>query len=83
MNTKELILAVAKQTNLPAAEVDKVSRAVLDTFAALIETQGSFQSPYLQVIGTVAPAKPASEDTPATPERKFARLRVPPRKPRG
>jgi len=83
MNSKELVLVVAKQTNLPADEVDKVSRALFEKFAELIETQGSFQSPHLQVIGTMSPATPASEDTPATPERKFARLRVPPKKPNG
>jgi hypothetical protein len=83
MNTKELVLAVAKQTNLPADEVDKVSRALFEKFAELIETRGRFQSPHLQVIGTVSPAKPATEGTPAIPERKFARLRVPPRKPKG
>ena len=83
MNTKELVLTVAKQTNLPADEVEKVSRALFETFAELIETGGSFQSPHLQVIGTVSPATPASEGTPATPERKFARLRVPPSQPNG
>jgi hypothetical protein len=82
MNTKELVLTVAKQTKLPRDQVDAISRQVFQKFAELIETQGSFESPWLQVIGSVAPAQPAAEGRPAKDERKFARLRLPPNSPR-
>jgi hypothetical protein len=83
MNNKELVLAVAKQTQLPVDQVEKVSLALLRKFAEVIETQGSFQSPLLQLIGAESPAKPASEARPARPARKFARLRIPAKKPKG
>jgi hypothetical protein len=83
VNTNELILSVTRQTNLPADQVEKVSHAVLRKFSELIESQGSFQSPILQVVSLVSAAKPASDGKPATPERKFAHLRIPPSKAKG
>ena len=78
MNTEKLVLAVSKETNLPADEVDKVLRALFEKFSELIETQGRFHCLILLVIGTMSPARSASGNRPATPERKFARLLVPP-----
>ncbi len=76
MNMKELVLAVSAETNVPAAQVRKVATSVLAKFADLIETEGRFTSPKVNIIGVVAPAKPAMEDKPERPARKYARIHL-------
>jgi DUF1009 family protein len=76
MNMKELVSTVSTETNLPAAQVRKVTSAVLKQFAQLIETQGKFTSSAITIAGVVAPSKPATEDKPERPERKFARMLI-------
>jgi hypothetical protein len=82
MNMKELVAAVSAETNLPAAQVRRVSSAVLRQFAQLIETQGKFTSSVITIAGAVIPAKPATEDNPERPERKLARMRIRVKKPK-
>jgi DUF1009 family protein len=76
MNMKELVSTVSTETNLPAAQVRKVTSAVLKQFAQLIETQGKFTSSAITIAGVVTPSKPATEDKPERPERKFARMLI-------
>jgi len=76
MNMKELVSAVSTETNLPAAQVRKVTAAVLQQFAELIETKGKFTSSAITIAGAVMPSKPATEDKPERPERKFGRMRI-------
>jgi len=76
MNFKELVDTVAAETSLPAAEVKRVSNAVLEKFAHLIETQGRFSSPLITVTSTTIRAKEASEGKPARAERKIARMAI-------
>ncbi len=76
MNMKDLVLTVSTETNLPAAQVRKVTAAVLKQFAELIETKGKFTSSTVTIAGAVMPGKPATEDKPERPERKFARMRI-------
>jgi hypothetical protein len=76
MNFKQLVDSIATETSLPAAEVKKVSTAVLQKFVDLIETQGTFSSPLITVTTTTTPAKPAIDDRPARSERKIARMAI-------
>ena len=76
MNLKQLVDAVAAETELPASQVRKVSLALFEKFAGLIESQTNFVSPVITLTAVTAPAKPASEDKKATPERKFARMAI-------
>lgn len=81
MNMKELVSTVSTETNLPAAQVRKVTAAVLKQFAELIETKGKFASSAITIAGVVMPSKPATEEKPERPERKFARMRIRVKKP--
>jgi hypothetical protein len=81
MNMKELVSTVSAETNLPAAQVRKVTAAVLNQFAQLIETKGKFTSSAVTITGAITPAKPATEEKPDRPERKFARMRIRSKKP--
>jgi hypothetical protein len=81
MNLKELVDVVAAETELPAGQVRKVSLALLEKFAGLIDTQTNFVSPVITLTAVTAPAKPAAEGKPAVPQRKFARMAIRPKKP--
>jgi len=81
MNMKELVSIVSIETNLPAAQVRKVTSAMLKQFAQLIETQGKFTSSAITIAGVVTPSKPATDDKSERPERKFARMRIRMKKP--
>lgn len=81
MNLKQLVDVVAAETELPASEVRKVSLALLEKFAGLINSQTNFVSPVITLTAVTAPAKPASEGKQAQPERKFARMAIRPKKP--
>ena len=81
MNLKELVDVVAAETELPAGQVRKVSIALLDKFAGLIDSQTNFVSPVIILTAVTAPARPATEGKPALPERKFARMSIRPKKP--
>ena len=81
MNLKELVDVVAAETELPAGQVRKVSLALLDKFAGLIDSQTNFVSPVIILTAVKAPARPATEGKPAEPERKFARMSIRPKKP--
>jgi hypothetical protein len=76
MNIKELIDTVSSDTGVPAAQVRKVSIAMLNKFAGLIDSQTDFISPNIIIKTFTRPAKPASEDKPARPETKFGRMKV-------
>jgi hypothetical protein len=76
MNMKQLVSTVSTETKLPAAQVRKVTTAVLNQFVQLIESQGKFTSSAVTISGIVMPSKPATEDKPERPERKFARMRI-------
>lgn len=76
MNLKELVEVVAAETDLPAGQVRKVSTAVLKKFADLIESQSEFVSPVVIIKGFTTPAKPATDDKKAVPQRKFARMTI-------
>ena len=76
MNMKDLVSSVSIETNLPAAQVRKVTAAVLKQFAELIETSGKFTSPTITISGIILPSKPATEEKPERPERKFGRMRI-------
>ena len=80
MNLKDLVEAVSSETNIPAGNVRKVSIAVLKKFAHLIDNQDDFVSPVITLKSYTAPAKPATEATPARPERKLARIAIRPQK---
>ena len=81
MNFKELVDAVSAETSLPAAEVRKVSTALLSKFAGLIESQTNFTSPQLALTAVTIPARPAAEGKPARAERKIGRLTIRIKKP--
>lgn len=81
MNLKELVDLVAAETNLPAGQVRKVSLAMLEKFAGLIDSQTDFVSPVVTLTAVTTPAKPAAEGKPAVPERKFARMAIRPKQP--
>ena len=81
MNLKELIDVVATETELPAGQVRKVSMAVLEKFANLIDSQSDFVSPVITIKGFTTPAKPATDGKKAVPERKFARMSIRSKKP--
>ena len=81
MNLNELVDVVAAETELPAGQVRKVSLALLEKFAGLIDSQINFKSPVISLTAVTAPAKPASEGKPAQPERKYARMAIRTKKP--
>lgn len=76
MNLKELVEIVAAETNTPPGKVRKISLSLLQKFAGLIDSQTDFISPEITLKTYIAPATPASEDKPARPERKLARMAV-------
>ena len=76
MNLKQLVDEISVETELPAGQVRQVSLALLKKFAALIDDQSNFVSPVVILTPVTAPAKPASADKPAVPERKFARMSI-------
>jgi hypothetical protein len=76
MNMKDLVSSVSIETNLPASQVRKVTASVLQQFAQLIETSGKFTSPTITISGIILPSKPATEEKPERPERKFGRMRI-------
>lgn len=76
MNFKQLIAEVSKDTKIPAGEVRKVGVAMLNRFAHLIEEQHNFISPVITLTAGTTPAKPAVDDKPARPARKFARMTI-------
>ena len=76
MNLKELVDVVSSETGLPAEQVRKICLAVLEEFAGLIDSQTDFISPVVSFRSLTSEAKPASDDKPARPERKFARMTV-------
>ena len=80
MNLKELVDIVSSETGLPSGQVRKVGLAVLEMFVDLIDSQTDFVSPSASFKSVIFEAKPASGDTPARPERKFARMTVCPAK---
>jgi hypothetical protein len=79
---KDLVDAVSADTNIPAAQVRKVTQAVLKQFAGLIDNQTKFTSAVIHLTPAIAPARPARDDRPAVPERKFARMAVRVQKPK-
>ena len=81
MNFKELIDVVSAETHLPASEVRKVGLAMMAKFAILIAIHTNFTSPVITLSAFTSPAKPASADKPAQPERKFARMAIRTKKP--
>ena len=80
MNLKELVDIVSSETGLPAGQVRKIGLAILEKFADLIDSQTDFVSPSVSFKSVTFEAKPASGNTPARPERKFARMTVCPAK---
>ena len=76
MNLKELVDIVSSETGLPAGQVRKVGLVILEKFADLIDSQTDFVSPIVSFKSVTSEAKPASGETPAKPERKFARMTV-------
>ena len=80
MNFKQLVNAIAAETEIPADVVRKVSLAMLKKFAFMIDNQTNFASPVVTLTSVTVPAKPAIKDKPAIPERKFARMAVRPKK---
>jgi len=83
MNLKELVDIVAAETELPAGQVRKVSLAMLEKFAGMIESQTNFISPAITLTAGTSPAKPAAEGKPARPAHKFARMAIRVKKPAG
>ena len=80
MNLKQLVDIVATETELPPGQVRKVSLALLKKFAALIDNQSDFFSPVITLKALTVAAKPATDDKPAIPERKIARMIISPKK---
>jgi hypothetical protein len=76
MNFKELVDIVAAETELPAGQVRKVSLAMLEKFAGLIDSQTNFVSPVITLTAITTPPKPAAGDKPAVPALKFARMAI-------
>jgi hypothetical protein len=76
MNFKQLITEVSKDTKIPAGDVRKVGMAMLQRFAHLIEEQQNFTSPLITLRTGSTAAKPAVDDKPAQPARKFARMAI-------
>ena len=76
MNLKELVDTVSTETLVPAAQVRKVTVAILEKFSGMIENQANFTSPLVTLTAATAPAKPATGNKPAQPERKFARMAI-------
>ena len=81
MNFKELIEVIATETELPAGQVRKVSIAMLEKFAALIDSQIEFTSPVITLTPFTRPARSEAEGKPAQPERKFSRMAIRSKKP--
>jgi hypothetical protein len=75
LNSKDLVSAVSNETKVPAAKVRRVVNAVLTQFAELIDNQDKFVSSIITLQGVTLPAKEASGDKPARPERKIARMK--------
>lgn len=76
MNYKQLIIEVSEGTNIPAGDVRKVLKAMMQRFAHLIEEQQNFTSPLITLRAGTTEAKPAVDDKPARPARKFARMTI-------
>lgn len=74
MNLKELVETISQETAIPAAQVRKVSTAMLEKFSELIEQEENFRSPIVYLNSTTIPAKGALGAQPAQPERKIARM---------
>lgn len=79
MNMKELISAVSAETSIPAGKVRKVATAVLTQLANVVETEGEFKSPVMNIKARVRPAdtfKAADGTTKARPERRLGIIKV-------
>jgi hypothetical protein len=74
MNLKELVAAVSSETAMPASDVKRITSAVLEKLANLIDTQGKFVSSIVTIQSVTVPAKPAEGDKPAREERKIGRI---------
>lgn len=73
-NLQNLVEAVALETGIPAPKVRKISLALLEKLATLIDTQEQFNSPVVQITPVTAPSQPASGKKTARPEIKFGRF---------
>lgn len=82
MKLKDLISDLSRETGVPAGQVRKVANALTRRLQDLIEQQEGFRSGNLVFRPITLPAKPASENESAKPERKIARVLVRPRKPK-
>lgn len=77
-NLKSLIDEVASETEIKVGTVRKVSLALLNKFASLIEKQEDFVSPVITFKSKTSALKD-DEDQPKEPQ-KFARMNIRPRK---
>ena len=73
-NLKSLIDEVASETDIKPGTVRKVSLAILNKFASLIENQEDFISPVISFKSKTSPLK-GDEDQPKEPQ-KFARMNI-------
>lgn len=74
MKLEELVSAVSAETEIPAKEVRKITSAVLEKLAQLIDKQDKFGSSIVTIRSSTIPAKPANGDKPALAERKVGRI---------
>ncbi len=76
MNFKELVDSVSNETEIPAAQVKKISSALLEKFSDMISKEESFRSPYIFFNTVNVPAKDAVGDKPSKPEHKLAKMLI-------
>ncbi len=83
MKLKDLITAISQESGVPAGQVRKVTQAFTAKISELIEEQDGFRSGSLVFKPVTASAKTGENGEVVKPERKFARIVIRPRKPKG
>lgn len=78
MNLKELVDTVSQDTSVPAGQVKKVTLAVLQKFAQLIDKKEGFRSSVVRFNVTTVEAREAADDRPARSQHNMARLVISP-----
>ena len=76
MNLKDITASISETENIPAGQVRKVTKALLDRIGEAVENGTKLQLPGLTFVPRTQSAREAEGDKPARPERKTAVVRI-------
>ncbi len=76
MNLKDITASISETENIPAGQVRKITKALIDRIGVAIENGEKLQLPGLTFVPRTQSAREAEGDKPARPERKTAVVRI-------